>query len=358
MRRSDFRYELPDELIAQHPAAPQRQPPAAPAGPGAARWQTGPMLDLPRLLRPGDLLVFNDTRVIKARLFGARTPAGESSAGRARAGRARAARAARRQQDAAGRAPHRVRRRRRLTACWGATTTCSRLRFEGDGIDAGVPAARRRLPLPPYIEHAPDDDDAERYQTVFAREPGAVAAPTAGLHFDDALLARAARARRRSSRYADAARRRRHLPAGARRRPRASTGCTPSGTSVPQATGRRVRAARARRRARRRGRHDGLRALESAARAGSWRPAAAKRGSSSRPAIVPASSTRLITNFHLPKSTLLMLVSAFAGLRAIIAAYRHAVDAALPLLQLRRRDADRSPLMITGGPKYFCRNGS
>ena len=159
-----------------------------------------------------------------------------------------------------------------------------------------------------------DAVDAERYQTVYARHPGAVAAPTAGLHFDDALLA-ALDARGIGARIRHAARRLRHVPAGEARRPRARTACTRERYRIPAETAAAVGQTRAARAAAwSRSARRSLRALEAAGREdGAVRPGAAETDLFILPGYRFRVVDRLLTNFHLPRSTLLMLVSAFAG---------------------------------------------
>jgi S-adenosylmethionine:tRNA ribosyltransferase-isomerase len=180
------------------------------------------------------------------------------------------------------------------------------------------------LPLPPYIVHAPTDHDEERYQTVFAREPGAVAAPTAGLHFDEPMLA-ALRARGAQIAHVTL-----HVGAGTFKPVRAETvqehAMHSERFAVPEATVEAIRAAKARG-----GRviavgTTSLRALESAAMSGEL----AAGGGETNIFIFPGYRFRvvdvLLTNFHLPRSTLLMLVCAFGGMQEVLAAYRHAVE--------------------------------
>ena len=175
-------------------------------------------------------------------------------------------------------------------------------------------------------------------------QPGAVAAPTAGLHFDAAAARARLRARGVALAYAHAARRRRHVPAGRRATTWRSTACTASAIDIPADDRRRDRrGARARDARVVAVGTTALRALESAADAdGDVRAGAAETALFITPGYRFRVVDRLLTNFHLPRSTLLMLVSAFAGYDAIRAAYAHAIARALPLLQLRRRDAARA----------------
>jgi S-adenosylmethionine:tRNA ribosyltransferase-isomerase len=321
VRLADFDYELPPELIAQHPA-PQRT---------ASRLlhvdgRTGALEDLQfrdiaSLLHAGDLLVVNDTRVIKARLHGRKDTGGEVEllvervldAHRALA-QVRASKPLKpgRKVIVGGTAQAEV---------IGRHDEFFELRFAGEVLE--VLAAHGEVPLPPYIEHAPRGEDEARYQTVYAQVPGAVAAPTAGLHFDDALLAGL------QARGVEIARVTLHVGAGTFQPVRVDDVSKHVMHSewyrVPQATVDAIAGAKARK-----GRvaavgTTALRALESAAGGGELRAGTAE----TRLFIVPGYRfrvvDRLVTNFHLPKSTLLMLVSAFAGADNIRRAYAHAI---------------------------------
>ncbi len=321
MRLADFDYELPPELIAQHPA-PQRT---------ASRLlhvdgRTGALEDLQfrdiaSLLHAGDVLVVNDTRVIKARLHGRKDTGGEVEllvervldAHRALA-QVRASKPLKpgRKVIVGGTAEAEV---------IGRHDEFFELRFAGEVLE--VLAAHGEVPLPPYIEHAPRGEDEARYQTVYAQVPGAVAAPTAGLHFDDALLAVL------QARGVAIARVTLHVGAGTFQPVRVDDVSKhvmhSEWYSVPQATVDAIATARARN-----GRvvavgTTALRALESAAAGGALRAGTGE----TRLFIVPGYRfrmvDRLVTNFHLPKSTLLMLVSAFAGTGNIRRAYAHAI---------------------------------
>ena len=324
---ADFDFDLPNELVAQHPAAER----------SAARLLDGRgsvpvdrvVRDLPRLLSPGDLLVFNDTRVIKARLAGVKPTGGavEALVERVLADREvlahlRASKAPRpgslvRFGDAfdaevLGRA--------------GPDDALFALRFPHDPW--ALIERHGHVPLPPYIAHDDTPHDAERYQTVFAAVPGAVAAPTAALHFDAALLdALAARGVERTTVTL-------HVGAGTFQPVRAATLAEHrmhrEQCDVPPAAAAAVSAAR-----NRGGRvvavgTTTLRALESAARqAAPGAPLAAWRGDTDL-FVTPGFEFRvvdtLLTNFHLPRSTLLMLVAAFTGHAHAMALYRHAVE--------------------------------
>ena len=211
---------------------------------------------------------------------------------------------------------------------------------DGSPVDEAVDAIGH-MPLPPYIKRDDRDDDRDRYQTVFARTRGSIAAPTAGLHFTPELTA-ALVDRGVETRRDHPARRLRHVPAGPRRSRR---GSPPRGRALRDRRGRRGGdQPRPRRRpARHRRRHDDdphARSGRARARRPRSPPAPARRICSSIPGAEFRVVSGLLTNFHLPQSSLLMLVSAFAGRERVRSAYDAAIARALPLLQLRRRDAD------------------
>ena len=196
------------------------------------------------------------------------------------------------------------------------------LHFPGDVFE--LLEQHGRLPLPPYIEHAPDSYDETRYQTVYSKNPGAVAAPTAGLHFDEALLEKC---RVKGIRFAYVTL---HVGAGTfqpvRHEDLSRHDMHSEWYSVPDATVETIRAAQDA------GRDviavgtTSLRALESASQSGRLEAGNANTRLFITPGYQFRTVTRLVTNFHLPKSTLLMLVSAFAGFDEIRAAYQHAIS--------------------------------
>lgn len=322
MQRSDFHYHLPPELIAQAPL-PRRTASRLLVLDGASgALADRSFADLAQVLRPGDLLVMNDTRVLPARVFGRKPTGGRVeilleriTAPRRALVQLRASHAP--QPGGEIELPDGV--RARVAGRVGAL-----FELELDADVAEVLEAHGEVPLPPYIERAADAADRERYQTVFARAPGAVAAPTAGLHFDDALLA-ALEARGVERAFLT-------LHVGA-------------GTFAPVRTERiedhELHAERLRvpaevcaavERCRARGGRvvavgtTSVRALETAARGGTLAPFDGE----SKLFIYPGFRFRvvdaLVTNFHLPESSLLMLVAAFAGLPATLRAYAHAVE--------------------------------
>jgi S-adenosylmethionine:tRNA ribosyltransferase-isomerase len=323
MRKSDFRYELPPELIAQAPLPERSASRLLVLDAARERLEDRGMRELPELLLPGDLLVFNDTRVLPARLRGRKDSGGEVEVlvERLLGGQLIKAQV---------RASKPLKPGRSIALEGGGTLQVVGREDEFYLLRAPShePVERLlmragRMPLPPYIQREAEPEDERRYQTLFAREPGAVAAPTAGLHFDEALLAAlAARGVQTATitlhvgagtfqpmRTEEIREHRMHsewLNVGAElveriRRTRAAGGRVIAvGTTV-------------------------VRALESASRDGELKPFAGETSIFIFPGYRIGSIDGLITNFHLPESTLLMLVSAFAGRERVLAAYRHAV---------------------------------
>ena len=322
MRRRDFHFDLPPELIAQHPLAERT----------ASRLltlcdktrQDRQFAEIIDLLQPGDLLVMNNTRVIPARLFG--------------------------QKDTGGKVEllvERVLDEHRVLAHLRASKSPKpggRLLLDGDlqatmtgregelfclhfdGAEPVVNLLERHghMPLPPYIERADASEDRERYQTVFAQRQGAVAAPTAGLHFDQDLLDALA------SKGVESTFVTLHVGAGTFQPVRVDniadhhmhkeyievSADTVEAVQQTRARGGRVIAVGT----------TSVRALESAARGGELAAFAGDTDIFITPGYAFRVVDALVTNFHLPESTLLMLVSAFAGVEAVRAAYQHAIE--------------------------------
>ena len=317
---SDFDFHLPQELIAQMPL-PERS---------ASRLlhvDADLLIDrafseIVDLLSPGDLLVFNNTRVLKARFFGAKDSGGKVEVLVERVIDTRTVLA----QVRASKSPKAgssIRLADAFDVMVGERAgEFFTLQFPSDVFD--LIEAHGRLPLPPYIEHAADDFDEKRYQTVYAKEPGAVAAPTAGLHFDQPLLDRL---RDKGVQFAYVTL---HVGAGTfqpvRTENLAEHKMHSEWYTIPQET---VDAVRAVRNA---GRNvvavgtTSMRALESASQSGELKAGSADTALFITPGYTFKTVDRMITNFHLPKSTLLMLVSAFAGYERIRAAYAHAIE--------------------------------
>jgi len=320
----DFNFDLPPELIAQHPASERTASRLLHVN-GETRHDRQ-FAELPELIAAGDLLVFNDTRVIKARLLGRKESGGQIEVMIERVVDARHAVA----QIRASKSPKpgsRIILEEAITLTVSGRTgeqgEFFALELAGDGDLWALIEAHGRLPLPPYIGHGAEADDETRYQTVFARNPGAVAAPTAGLHFDEAMLARL------SECGVELAWLTLHVGAGTFQPVRAHNLAEhrmhAERFEIPQATVDAIARTRARG-----GRviavgTTSLRALEAAAQGGELRAGAAETEIFITPGYAFRVVDRLITNFHLPKSTLLMLVSAFAGTTAIRSAYAHAV---------------------------------
>ena len=298
---------------------------------------------LTSLIPAGDLLVLNTTRVRHARLLGTRAV---RRAGRGAADPPRGRRQLDRDGQAGQRAPARQARRARTTTVAIETLEVlhdgnRRVRFVGRHRRGGDRAVRPAAAAAVHHPRPHRGRTSERYQTVYARLEGSVAAPTAGLHFTDGAARRALRQGACSS-PAWTCRSGRAPSSRSRWRTRASTRCIPSDTrSRSRLAGADRAGARAGRPGVGGGHHGGARARERRA-VGRHRcaPARARRSLMITPGYPFRVVDRLITNFHLPRSTLLMLVSAFAGHELTMAAYRHAVSRALSLLLLRRRDGD------------------
>ncbi len=321
----DFDFPLPPELIAQHPAL-ERTGSRLLHVCGRQQFDRK-FADLPGLLRAGDLLVFNDTRVIKARLFGQKESGGRVEVMLERIVDARHAIA----QIRASKSPKPDTRilladafAVRVTGRAGASGEFFTLELVDRGSLWELAEQHGKLPLPPYIAHPAGDADETRYQTVYAREPGAVAAPTAGLHFDEAIL-ETLRTQGVTTAFLTL-----HVGAGTYQPVRvdkiAEHRMHSEHFDIPPATAAAIASTRVAG-----GRVVAVgttsqRALESAGNDdGTVRAGAAETDIFITPGYRFKVADRLITNFHLPKSTLLMLVSAFAGYDAIRAAYAHAV---------------------------------
>ena len=326
---SDFDFELPPELVAQHPAAERS---ASRLLDGRDNTAAAPVdrifRELPGLLRAGDLRVFNDTKVVKARLFGEKTSGGkvELLVERVLPGNQVAAHMRVSKKPEPGATINLVGGdgfRATLLGRWpDADGPLFRFVLSNDAGDDPYTLMERHghVPLPPYITHTDSAEDAARYQTVFARAPGAVAAPTAALHFDEALLATLdAQGVQRASVTL-------HVGAGTFQPVKteniAEHRMHSEWYDVPPATQQAIADCRARG-----GRvvavgTTTVRTLES------WAASGLAQGDT-QIFITPGFAFQvvdvLITNFHLPKSTLMMLVSAFAGYEHIMALYRHAI---------------------------------
>jgi len=321
MELSAFHYDLPDELVAQAPLAERGASRLLVLDGASGALADRAFADLPELLAAGDLLVCNDTRVLPARLHGRKASGGRVELLLERATTERRGlfqiRASKSPKPGA-----------ELTLDGGASANVRARADDLFDVELDRPLvpyleAHGEVPLPPYIERSPGRDDAERYQTVFARDPGAVAAPTAGLHFDAAMLAALA------ERGIEHAFLTLHVGAGTFAPVRSETieehRLHAERAEVPAALCERIAAARARG-----GRiiavgTTTVRALETAARDGALAPFAGETALFIYPGFEFRVVDGIVTNFHLPESSLLMLVAAFAGHTQTMAAYRHAV---------------------------------
>jgi len=322
MQLDDFDYELPPELIAQTPAAQRGASRLLHLDGGTGAYVDRWFRELPQLVAPGDLMVFNDTRVIKARLLGRKASGGRVEALIERVTGEREALAHVRASKSPKADTELVFNEALTVRVLGRDGDLFRLEFPA-GLTVFEALERHgAVPLPPYIEHTADADDESRYQTVYAKRPGAVAAPTAGLHFDDAMLA-SLQARGVNLAYVTL-----HVGAGTFQPVRVTDvakhemhsewyDVSPATIAAVQATrerGGRVIAVGT----------TSLRALETVGAQG-LRPGVGDTKLFITPGYRFTVVDRLVTNFHLPKSTLLMLIAAFAGLDHVLAAYRHAV---------------------------------
>jgi S-adenosylmethionine:tRNA ribosyltransferase-isomerase len=320
MQISDFDYALPDDLVARYPAAERRASRLLELGRVIVDRQ---FADLPDLLSPGDLLVFNDTRVIPARLAAVKDTGGRAEILIERIESDCAALA----QVRASKSP---KKGGRLLLAGGEELRVAgrvgeffRLEFPGPVLQ--ILEAVGEIPLPPYLGRKAEPRDAERYQTVYARDPGAVAAPTAGLHFDRAMLDDTLAAGVRHA-YITL-----HVGAGTfqalrsehieenrlhAERVEVSDACCEAVRDTRTAGGRVIAVGTT-----------AVRALECASVRGEIRPFRGETDLFILPGYEFRSVDAMITNFHLPQSSLLMLVAAFAGRERTLRAYEHAVQA-------------------------------
>ena len=325
MQRNDFHYELPTELIATHPARIRSSSRLLCLDPVADYLEDRQFADMPELLEPGDLLVFNDTRVIPARLIGTKSTGGRVEVLIERITGANTALA----HVRASKSP------RAGTQLLLEGEISARIEGrEGDLFLVDFPGSRNLLdlleafghmPLPPYIKREDSQDDRHRYQTIYARVPGAVAAPTAGLHFDDAVMDRL------GQRGVETAFVTLHVGAGTFQPVRVDTieehvmhheyfevdADVCRKISETRRRGRRVVAVGT----------TVVRSLESASQSGEIVPSHGETSLFITPGYRFRCVDALLTNFHLPESTLLMLVCAFAGQQRVMSAYRHAIRA-------------------------------
>ena len=314
MQVSEFDYPLPEALVAQHPAPRRSASRLLRLDAGSGALEDLAFTDLPGLVGRGDAVVINDTRVIKARLAGRKASGGKIEVFVERIlDERRALALIRSSHPPAGGAKLFVAGEVEVTV-EGRQDDLYKLQFNTD--IAALLERAGAVPLPPYIRHLPRAEDAERYQTVYAQAPGAVAAPTAGLHFDHHLLDEI---RSRGTQVLNITL---HVGAGTFQPVRSEVveahRMHKEVYSIPPATmqaiqGRKVLAVGT----------TSLRALETAALTG-------KLEGETELFVYPGFEfrvvRRLLTNFHLPRSTLLMLVCAFGGKDNVMRAYRHAIE--------------------------------
>jgi len=322
MQLSDFDYRLPERLIAQAPLEQRGASRLLLVDPNSDRFTDKQFIDLPELIESGDLLVFNDTRVIPARLFGRKQSGGKVEV-----------------------MVERILDDENLLAHIRASKApkpgarlilenqieCTMQAREGDLFvlhQSSRPwivflEQYGHIPLPPYIQRADADTDRERYQTVFASNPGAVAAPTAGLHFDETMLESLRRRGVRTARITL------HVGAGTFQPVRADD--IHSHVMHPERIDVSTSVVEAIKQTRQQGRRviavgtTVVRSLETAAATGKLLPFRGESTLFIKPGYSFKTFDAMLTNFHLPKSTLLMLVSAYAGTELIRRAYDHAV---------------------------------
>lgn len=327
MRRSDFYFDLPDELIAQVPLAQRTASRLLCLDKATAVLSDRSFADIEELLKPNDLLVLNNTKVIKARLFGQKLTGGKLEVLVEKVINDQEVLAHVRSSKSPKAGAELILESDVCVTMLGREGELFHLRFDSHPVFEAL-EQYGHMPLPPYIERADNAADAERYQTVFAEVPGAVAAPTASLHFDDALLQRLA------SKGVNKTTVTLHVGAGTFQPVRADdirdhhmhaewlevTQAVVDAVADTKAKGGRVIAVGT----------TAVRSLESAVKyAGQGERLAAYTGETQLfcyPGYEFKAVDALITNFHLPESTLLMLVSALGGYEATMAAYQHAVE--------------------------------
>ena len=323
MRLSDFDYELPDDLIAQHPAEQRSHSRMLHVDGASGEIADRQFLDFPYLLRAGDLLVFNNTRVMAARLHGQKSTGGKVEIliervieptrclAHVRASKSPKVGSTLLVEDA------------RIIMV-ARHDNLFELQLDSAGDFYQLMESHGHMPLPPYIDRDDGADDEERYQTVFAKEMGAVAAPTAGLHFDDAML------QSLTNMGVEQVEVTLHVGAGTFQPVKTENLdehiMHSEWLSVSDETVEKIEACKARG-----GRvvavgTTSVRSLETAAKDGELKPYQGDTRLFIRPGYEFQVVDLLLTNFHLPQSTLLMLVSAFAGYENIMRAYHHAVE--------------------------------
>lgn len=323
MNVSDFHFDLPDELIARYPLKDRTASRLLCLDGLSGSTSHRQFSDLPGLLQPGDLLVFNDTRVIPARLFGKKETGGQVEILVERVTGEHEIMAHVRASKALKEGQAVILEDGTVMRMTGRHDALFDLFCESSEPVLDVLERIGHMPLPPYVDRPDESSDRERYQTVYAREAGAVAAPTAGLHFDEAMLA-TLREKGVETAFVTL-----HVGAGTFQPVRVDRiedhVMHSEVVQVPQETVDAVERARSRG-----GRvvavgTTSVRSLESASRGGQLRTFQGETDIFIHPGYRFQTVDALITNFHLPESTLIMLVSAFAGYDHVMNAYREAV---------------------------------
>ncbi|MCX4187139.1 tRNA preQ1(34) S-adenosylmethionine ribosyltransferase-isomerase QueA [Methylophaga sp. OBS4] len=323
MKTSDFQFDLPEELIAQYPSVERSASRLLALDGNTGNVDDLQFTDLPKLLKPDDLLVFNNTKVMPARLLGHKDSGGKIEVLVERVLDHQRVLAHVRSSKSPTAGKKLLLEQNLQVVVLGRYDALFELKFLH--VDSVMDALEQygRLPLPPYIERDVDKADLERYQTVYARNPGAVAAPTAGLHFDEKML------QKLDEMGIETAQLTLHVGAGTFQPVRVEDITSHQMHSevieVPLSVCEQVAAARARG-----GRviavgTTSVRALESASRSGKIQPFEGETDIFIYPGYQFKTVDAMVTNFHLSESTLLMLVSAFAGREHIMNAYQHAI---------------------------------
>ncbi len=322
MRKSDFHFELPTELIAQYP--PDQRGESRLLDLSAATLVDRHFDELTTLLQPHDLLVFNDTRVIPARLFGCKESGGKVELLVERITGQHEVLAHLRASKAPKAGTHLQLEQQLQAEVVGRQGTLFQVRFDSQRSAIEWLEQIGRMPLPPYIEREAAAEDGERYQTVYARHKGAVAAPTAGLHFTESLLQKLQR-REVEQGFVTL-----HVGAGTFQPMRVekieehvmhSEWCEVSSELCRQVEQTRERGGRVVAVG-----TTAVRSLETASSSGRLEPFCGETDIFITPGYAFRTVDALLTNFHLPESTLMMLVTAFAGYDRVMAAYQHAIE--------------------------------
>ncbi|MBE0440002.1 MAG: tRNA preQ1(34) S-adenosylmethionine ribosyltransferase-isomerase QueA [Gammaproteobacteria bacterium] len=324
MKRTDFQFDLPDELIAQFPCSERTASRLLSLNGDNGELKDMQFVDLISLLKPNDLLVFNNTKVIPARLLGQKESGGKIEVLIERILDQHRVLAHVRSSKSPGAGRRLLLEDKLNVEVLGRHDALFELYFHSEESVIELLEANGRLPLPPYIERDVAKEDLERYQTVYAQHIGAVAAPTAGLHFDQAMLDKI------NSLTIKTAEVTLHVGAGTFQPVRVDDIKThqmhAERIDVSESVCEQVKATRAAG-----GRviavgTTSVRALESASHSGQIEPYSGETNIFIYPGYQFKSVDAMVTNFHLSESTLLMLVSAFAGRANIMAAYHHAIE--------------------------------